>query len=176
MLAEAGESVQRFVGQGMVELGDKLGPLLWQFMATKKFDAAISRRFSRPAAAQPGRRRAAPRRAGTARQLPRARIRRDVPQGGVAIVYADSPQYPAIADISADFVYARLENAGEEITRSGYPRGRFPIAGRRRRRLGGRRAARGLPYVERRRRPHRARPSSSSSMAPRCARRRRRRR
>ena len=29
----------------------------------------------------------------------------------VAIVYADSADYPAIADVTADFVYARLENA-----------------------------------------------------------------
>ncbi len=33
---------------------------------------------------------------------------------GVAIVYADSADYPAIADVSGDFVYARLENAVEE--------------------------------------------------------------
>ena len=32
----------------------------------------------------------------------------------VAIVYAESPDYPAIADITADFVYARLENTVEE--------------------------------------------------------------
>ena len=38
MLAEAGESIERFIGQGITELGDKLGPILWQFMATKKFD------------------------------------------------------------------------------------------------------------------------------------------
>src|SRR5258708_39594922 len=37
-LAEAGESVKRFVDQGLVELGDRLGPINWQFMATKKFD------------------------------------------------------------------------------------------------------------------------------------------
>src|SRR5881227_4128478 len=39
VLAEAGESIAKFVGQGIVELGEKLGPILWQFMATKKFDA-----------------------------------------------------------------------------------------------------------------------------------------
>ena len=38
VLGEAGESIQRFVGQGIVELGDKLGPILWQFMPTKRFD------------------------------------------------------------------------------------------------------------------------------------------
>ena len=38
---------------------------------------------------------------------------------GVAIVYADSADYPAIADVTGDFVYARLENA-EEGFAAGY--------------------------------------------------------
>ena len=33
---------------------------------------------------------------------------------GVAVVYADSAAYPAIADVTAPFVYARLEQAREE--------------------------------------------------------------
>src|SRR4029078_9779712 len=37
VLAEATESVQRFVSQGLVELGDRLGPINLQFMGTKKF-------------------------------------------------------------------------------------------------------------------------------------------
>ncbi len=39
ILAEAGPSVERFMAQGMTELGAKLGPINWQFAATKKFDA-----------------------------------------------------------------------------------------------------------------------------------------
>ena len=35
-----------FLGQGITELGDRLGPILWQFMATKKFDARRVRRLS----------------------------------------------------------------------------------------------------------------------------------
>ena len=38
VLAEMGESMARFLGQGLSALGDKLGPINWQFMATKKFD------------------------------------------------------------------------------------------------------------------------------------------
>ena len=38
MLAEAGESIERFFASGVMELKDKLGPVNWQFMATKKFD------------------------------------------------------------------------------------------------------------------------------------------
>src|SRR5690348_9028107 len=37
-LAGAGESVARFVGQGLAELRDRLGPINWQLMSTKKFD------------------------------------------------------------------------------------------------------------------------------------------
>jgi hypothetical protein len=37
-LGGAGESVARFIGQGLSELGDRLGPICWQFMETKKLD------------------------------------------------------------------------------------------------------------------------------------------
>lgn len=36
-LAEAGESIDRFVGGGILELGPKLGPILWQFPPTRRF-------------------------------------------------------------------------------------------------------------------------------------------
>src|SRR5690606_5061805 len=38
VLAQAGESVTRFLDSGVSELGEKLGPILWQFAPTKKFD------------------------------------------------------------------------------------------------------------------------------------------
>ena len=40
MLAEAGDSIERFVRSGIAELGPKLGPIVWQFAPTKRFDAA----------------------------------------------------------------------------------------------------------------------------------------
>ena len=40
VLAEAGESIERFVNQGIAELAHKLGPIVWQFAPTKRFDAA----------------------------------------------------------------------------------------------------------------------------------------
>ncbi|MBN8809098.1 MAG: DUF72 domain-containing protein [Sphingomonas sp.] len=120
VLAEAGESVARFVGQGIVELGAKLGPILWQFMATKKFDADDFGAFLKLLpASQDG----VPLRHAV-------QVRHDsfhVPAfvalcraAGVAIVYAESADYPAIADVSGDFVYARLENAVEDEP-LGYP-------------------------------------------------------
>src|SRR6266446_4238597 len=38
VLREAGDSIKRFVSSGVLELGDRLGPLLWQFAPFKKFD------------------------------------------------------------------------------------------------------------------------------------------
>src|SRR6266700_6269234 len=40
VLAEGADSIKRFLNSGVTELGDRLGPLLWQFAPTKKFDEA----------------------------------------------------------------------------------------------------------------------------------------
>src|ERR1700735_4113137 len=45
VLAEAGDSIKRFVNSGVLELGDRLGPMLWQFAPTKKFDPADFGKF-----------------------------------------------------------------------------------------------------------------------------------
>ena len=45
VLAEAGDSIEHFLKSGVLELGDRLGPLLWQFAPTKKFDADDFRAF-----------------------------------------------------------------------------------------------------------------------------------
>src|SRR4029077_14087640 len=39
-LAESASSVERFFHSGVMELGAKLGPILWQFPATTKYEAA----------------------------------------------------------------------------------------------------------------------------------------
>ena len=113
ILAEAGDSIAKFVGQGIVELGEKLGPILWQFMATKKFDADDFGAFLKLLPASHD---------GIALRHA-IQVRHEsfaVPEfvamaraAGVAIVFADSADYPAIADVTGDFVYARLENAVE---------------------------------------------------------------
>ena len=114
VLADAGASVERFVDQGIVELGGKLGPILWQFMATKQFDEDDFGAFLKLLPARHGG--VALRHAVQVRHASFA-----VPEfvamcraAGVAIVYAQSADYPAVADVTADFVYARLETAVEE--------------------------------------------------------------
>ncbi|WP_375287564.1 DUF72 domain-containing protein [Sphingomonas sp.] len=120
VLADAGESVARFCGQGIVELGDRLGPILWQFMATRKFDTddfgAFLTLLPREQDGVPLRHAVQVRHESFAVPAFVALCR----EAGVAIVYAQSDDYPAIADVTGAFVYARLEAAREE-EQAGYP-------------------------------------------------------
>jgi uncharacterized protein YecE (DUF72 family) len=43
--SEAAPSIERFLNSGLTELGSKLGPILWQFPGTRKFDPAIAEEF-----------------------------------------------------------------------------------------------------------------------------------
>lgn len=114
VLAGAGESIERFLGSGITRLGDRLGPILWQFMGTKRFDPDD---FAAWLALLPESRDGL-----TLRHAIQVRhesfhtpefvtMCRDK---GAAIVFGDSPQYPAIADITADFVYAHLERGEDD--------------------------------------------------------------
>ncbi len=120
VLAEAGEGIERFLAQGMTELGDKLGPILWQFMNTKRFDpddfAAFLAMLPTAQDGVPLRHAVHVRHEsfGVPAFVEMARA------AGVAIVFAESAKYPAIADVTGPFVYARLECAREELE-DGYP-------------------------------------------------------
>jgi uncharacterized protein YecE (DUF72 family) len=115
VLAEAGESVQRFLGSGLSELGDKLGPILWQFAPTKKFDADDFGAFLK----------LLPEKQDGVKLRHAVEVRTDsfvVPEfvalcrkNNVAIVYADHEKYPAISDVSGDFVYARLQTGSDDV-------------------------------------------------------------
>lgn len=115
VLATAAESIGKFTGQGVVELGDKLGPILWQFMATKKFDPDDFKAFL---ALLPDKqdgialRHAIEVRHESFNHPDFVNMCR---AAGVAIVFADSAKYPALADVTAGFVYARLEDAKAEV-------------------------------------------------------------
>ena len=120
LLATAGESIERFVGSGIGELGDKLGPLVWQFMPTKQFDPQDFEAFL---ALLP--------RAVDGRALRHALDVRhesfDTPQFlelvskyGCVAVHTDSEKFPAIADSQAPFAYIRLMRSEASIP-TGYP-------------------------------------------------------
>lgn len=119
VLAEAGEPLDWFMKSGVTELGPKLGPLLWQFAPFKRFDADDFAAFLKLLPESAG---------GIAlRHVVEVRHRSFlVPEfvdllrkHAVAVVVADSGDYPAIGDITADFVYARLQRA-EESVETGY--------------------------------------------------------
>lgn len=120
VLADASATIERFFAGGIMELREKLGPTLWQFMPTKRFDPADLESFLK--------------------LLPESRdgqalrhaveVRHDsfrtpnfvdlAHEYGVAIVSAFDSEYPLIADITAPFVYTRVMGTkeGEPL---GYP-------------------------------------------------------
>ena len=118
-LAGAGESIAKFAGQGLSELRDRLGPINWQFMATKRFDPEDMAAFLA----------LLPQEAGGVRLRHALEVRhasfRDARfhdlarRHNVAIVFADSEDYPAIEEATADFTYARLMRTKKAV-KTGY--------------------------------------------------------
>jgi uncharacterized protein YecE (DUF72 family) len=114
ILAEAGESIAKFTGQGMAELGDRLGPILWQFMPTKMFDPDD---FSAFLALLPASVDGVPLRHAI-------EVRHDsfddpafiamAQQAGAAVVRADHDSYPAIEGAPVEFSYMRLMRSRED--------------------------------------------------------------
>ncbi len=122
ILAEGAESIERFLSQGIVELGDRLGPILWQFMATKKFDAAD---FAAFLALLPSARDGVPLR--HALEVRHESFRDPAfialaKAAGAAIVFADSDEFPVIDEPTAGFTYARLQRSVEDCP-TGYDAG-----------------------------------------------------
>ena len=115
VLAEAGESIDRFVGSGLPELGPKLGPVLWQFAPFKRFEPedleAFLKLLPQEIGGRPARHVLEPRHESfmTPQFVELARRYR------AAIVYTDSDEHPSIGDVTADFVYARLVRAQASI-------------------------------------------------------------
>ena len=115
VLAEAGESVTRFLESGPAALGEKLGPIVWQFAPTKKFDPGDFEAFLK----------LLPEKQDGVRLRHVLEVRHasfGVPEFaalarkyGVAICYAHHFTYPEMADVTADFVYARLQRGQDSI-------------------------------------------------------------
>jgi len=113
-LGDAAEAIGRFSAQGFTELGDKLGPIMWQLAPTKAFDPDEIRAFL---ALLPTSRDGIALRHALEVRHESFRSRAFVAMmraANVAIVFADADDYPRIADLSADFVYARLRSTREQ--------------------------------------------------------------
>lgn len=114
VLAEAGDSIRRFLDSGVAELGGKLGPILWQFAPTKKFDPQDFEGFLQ----------ALPEKQDGVLLRHALEVRHDsfaVPEFvqlarkyGASIVYAHHARYPQIADVTGGFAYARLQQGSDD--------------------------------------------------------------
>ena len=119
VLATAEESMTRFLSSGISELGDKLGPIVWQFANTKKFEpddfAAFLDLLPERQDGLALRHVLEVRHAsfGVSEFVALAK------KHGVAICYAHHHDYPEFADVTADFVYARLQK-GEDTVSTAY--------------------------------------------------------
>ncbi|WEK47942.1 MAG: DUF72 domain-containing protein [Candidatus Andeanibacterium colombiense] len=119
-LAEAGEGVRNFVAQGLVELGDKLGPIFWQLAKTKKFDADEIAAFL---ALLPDEHEGLTLRHAIEvghESFACAEFTELARRAGVAVVYSEEEARPAIDERTAGFRYARLQGMKSEIE-TGYP-------------------------------------------------------
>ncbi len=120
VLAEAGESVVRFLESGVLLLKNKLGPINWQFAPTKKFDPEDFEGFLAllPKSMD-----------GTALRHA-VEVRHEsfackefialARKHGVAVVLAADSAYPLIHEHTAPFVYARIMGT-KETAAKGYP-------------------------------------------------------
>ena len=120
VLAEAGDPIKWFFNSGVTQLGDKLGPILWQFAPTKKFDAADFGAFLA----------LLPEKLDGRKLRHVVEVRHDsfctpefialVRKFNTPVVFAEHHKYPAIADAVGDFVYARLQKGDDSIP-TAYP-------------------------------------------------------
>ncbi len=121
VLAESGPSIEKFFASGVTELKEKLGAVNWQFMATKKFDAVDFAAFLELLPKKVDGlaiRHAVEVRHDSFKDAAFIRMCRD---HGVAVIFSADGQFPTIADVTADFVYARImgTQANEKL---GYPK------------------------------------------------------
>jgi uncharacterized protein YecE (DUF72 family) len=127
ILAEAGPAIERFLAQGLTELGDKLGPINWQFAATKRFDpddfAAFLSLLPKQCDGVVLRHALEVRQpsfqASTFYQLARSH--------NAAVVFATGEKFPSIDEATADFTYARLMSSREDLTEGVTPGSRRNI-------------------------------------------------
>ena len=108
VLADGADSIKRFVESGIAELGDKLGPIVWQLAPTHKFDADDLTAFLEllPDSVDGLKLRHAldvrHESFQCAEYLALARKYK------AATVFTESDDYPPIADVTGDFVYTRI--------------------------------------------------------------------
>jgi uncharacterized protein YecE (DUF72 family) len=119
VLAEAGGSIERFFASGVLELGRKLGPILWQFHPSKKFQAADVAAFLELLPRQVegnAMRHVIEVRDASFLDVAFVDLAR---KHSVALALVDSDKHAPIADVTGEFVYARLQRTSDKV-KTGY--------------------------------------------------------
>jgi uncharacterized protein YecE (DUF72 family) len=120
VLADTGNFIKRFLASGLAELGDKLGPVLWQFAPFKKFDRDDLARFLDHLPLELDGLKLnhviEPRHASFSDPA-FVKLLRDA---GASAAYTDAEAWPAIADLTGDIVYARLQQGDDKLV-AAYP-------------------------------------------------------
>ncbi len=134
--------IANFLASGVLRLGARLGPILWQIPPNLAFDAELIEAFlsllphdTQAAAEMAARHDArlngrdwaqtdAPRPLRHAMEVRHDSFRAPafvtlLRRYGVALVCADTPEWPRLGDVCADFIYARLHGS-EQLYASGY--------------------------------------------------------
>jgi uncharacterized protein YecE (DUF72 family) len=124
VLASAGEAMARFLDSGLIKLKDKLGPINWQCLPTKAFDAADIEAFLKLLPKERGGR---PLRHAMEVRHPSFQTEEFVELArrySVAIVVAGDSPYPQIIETTAAFTYARIMGT-KQARKVGYPNTRL---------------------------------------------------
>lgn len=122
VLAEAGGSIEKFFDSGILLLKEKLGPINWQFMGTKKFDPDDFEKFLK----------LLPQEVDGRKIQHAVEVRHEsfgapdfialLREYKVAIITAGDSEFPEIADITAPFVYARIMGTTEDHAKGYAPK------------------------------------------------------
>ncbi len=114
-LAESGSSIERFFASGVLELGAKLGPILWQFPATTKYEAENFAAFLD----------LLPQKLADRKLRHVLEVRHDsfadpgfaklLRRHNVAVALIDAENQTAFDEATADFAYLRLKRAAEDV-------------------------------------------------------------
>ena len=140
-LRDAQTPLANFLASGLLRLGPKLGPLLWQFPASLKFDKALFETFfallphDTEAALKAARKHTRPQAdvwLETDKNRPvrhAVEIRHDsfrdegfiklLRRYNIALVCADTVEWPRLMDVTSNFMYCRLHGS-EQLYASGY--------------------------------------------------------
>jgi len=114
-MADAAEALDVFFGQGMEALGDKLGPILWQFAPRRRYDhddiAAFVKLLPTELKGIKLRHAIEPRHESFRDE----RFFSVCREHDVAIVFEDSDEFPTIDADTASFAYARLQRMKPDI-------------------------------------------------------------